>query len=74
MREGDFASEGEVIEAILLARRHANGEAEEPDIETLRAFVAEGIAASDAGHVSAADDVYARVRARIEAAAASKAK
>ena len=43
-------------------------------IETLRAFVAEGIADADAGRVVDAEEVYARVRARIEAIAANKAR
>jgi hypothetical protein len=43
---------------------------DEPDLETLRACVAEGIA--DAGRLSDAEDVYARLRAHIEAIATSK--
>jgi predicted transcriptional regulator len=38
----------------------------EPDIRNLRAFVAEGIADAEAGRLSAADEVYVRVLARID--------
>jgi Arc/MetJ-type ribon-helix-helix transcriptional regulator len=70
IQSGAFVSESEAIEA-LLRTWYGNDEVEEPDIETLRALVAEGIADADAGHVHHAEDVYTRVRARI---AANKAK
>jgi predicted transcriptional regulator len=41
------------------------------DLETLRARVAEGIADADAGRLSEAEEVYARLRAHIEAIATS---
>ena len=71
VQTGAFASESDVLEAILRAW-HGEDAAAEPDIETLRAFVAEGIADADAGRVSDAEEVYARVRARIEAVASDK--
>jgi antitoxin ParD1/3/4 len=73
VKAGAFASESEAIEA-LLKPWYGNEKIEEPDIETLRAFVAEGIADVDAGRVSDAEDVYARVRARIEEITASKSR
>ena len=71
VQTGAFASESAVLEAILRAW-YGDDAAAEPDIETLRAFVAEGIADADAGRVSDAEEVYARVRARIEAVASDK--
>ncbi len=71
VRSGTFASESEAI-AALLRPWYGHGDVEEPDIQTLRAFVAEGIADADAGRVSDAEDVYARLRARIEAVAGSE--
>jgi predicted transcriptional regulator len=47
---------------------------DEPDLEILRACVAEGIADADAGRLSDAEDVYARLRAHIEAIATSKTR
>jgi antitoxin ParD1/3/4 len=73
IKAGAFASESAAIEA-LLKPWYGDEKVEEPGIETLRAFVAEGIADADAGRVSDAEDVYARVRARIEKIAASKSK
>ena len=73
IRSGAFASESEAIETLLRTWYGPEG-TEEPDIETLRAFVAEGIADADAGRVVDAEEVYARVRARIEAIAANKAR
>ena len=71
VRSGAFASESEAI-AALLRPWYGHGRIDEPDIETLRAFVAEGIADADAGRVSDAEDVYARLRARIEATTKSR--
>jgi len=71
IRSGAFASESEAIE-MLLRPWYGHEQIEEPDIETLRAFVAEGIADADAGRLSDAEDVYARLRARIQALATSK--
>ena len=73
IRTGAFASESEAIEMLLRTWYGPQG-SEEPDIETLRAFVAEGIADADAGRVSDAEEVYARVRERIEAVAAKKSR
>lgn len=64
VRSGAFVSESEAIEALL--RSWFGSESpQEPDIETLRAFVAEGIAEADAGRIVDADEVHAEVRARI---------
>lgn len=73
MQSAGFASESELVEFLL---RTWCGESaiEEPDVETLRAFVAEGIADADAGRLVPAEDVYARLRERIKAVAASKAR
>jgi Arc/MetJ-type ribon-helix-helix transcriptional regulator len=73
VRSGAFASESEVLETLLRSWQ-GDGGVEEADIETIRAFVAEGLADSEAGRVSKAEDVYARVRARIEAVAANKSR
>jgi antitoxin ParD1/3/4 len=73
VRSGAFASESEAVE-VLLRTWYGDEGVEEPDIETLRAFVAEGIADADAGRMSDAEEVYARVLARIDDLAAQKAK
>jgi antitoxin ParD1/3/4 len=73
VRSGTFASESDAI-AALLRPWYGHEGVEEPDIETLRAFVAEGIADADAGRVSDSEDVYARLRARIEAAGTSESR
>jgi predicted transcriptional regulator len=49
-----------------------NKEDDEADLETLRACIAEGIADADAGRLCEAEDVYARLRAHVEAIATSK--
>ena len=72
VKSGAFASESAAIEALL--RPWYGDGIDEPDIETLRAFIAEGVADVEAGRVSDAEDVYARVRARIAEIAASKSK
>jgi antitoxin ParD1/3/4 len=64
VRSGAFASESEAIEALL--RSWFGSESpQEPEIETLRAFVAEGIAEADDGQTVDADSVHAEMRARI---------
>ena len=68
VRSGAFASESEAIEALLRTWYGPEG-FEEPDIETLRAFVAEGIAEADAGKFVDADKVHEKLRARIKAIA-----
>jgi predicted transcriptional regulator len=45
---------------------------QEPDIKTLHAFVAEGIADVEAGRILDAEEVYARVLARINQLAIQK--
>jgi predicted transcriptional regulator len=49
-------------------------EVDETDLETLRACVAEGIADADAGRLCEAEDVYARLRAHIEAVATNNTR
>jgi predicted transcriptional regulator len=39
---------------------------EEPDLATLRACVAEGLAEADAGRLIEADEVHAELRARLK--------
>ena len=68
IKAGAFASESEAIEALLRSW-YSPDDISEPGIETLRAFVAEGIAEADAGHVIDADKVHAELRARIKAIA-----
>jgi len=68
IKAGAFASESEAIEALLRSW-YSPDEIAEPGIEALRAFVAEGIAEADAGHVIDADKVHAELRARIKAIA-----
>jgi antitoxin ParD1/3/4 len=73
VKSGAFASESAAIEALLQPWYGGKG-MDEPDLATLRAFVAEGIADADAGRLSDAEEVYARVRARIEASTASRSR
>ena len=73
VRSGAYPSESAAIEELLAAWYGPEG-TEEPPIELLRTFVAEGVADADAGRVSDAEDVYKRVLGRIDALAASKAK
>jgi antitoxin ParD1/3/4 len=68
IRAGNFSSESEALEAVLRVF-FGQDELEEPDIETLRAFVAEGIAEADAGRLIPAQDVFADLRARLKAIA-----
>ena len=68
VESGAFASESEAIE-VLLRNWFGSDEMEEPDVETLRAFVAEGIADADAGRIIDAEEVHAGLRARIKAVA-----
>jgi putative addiction module CopG family antidote len=67
IESGVFTSESEVLEAILRAWHSSEG-VEEPDIETLRAFVTEGIADADAGRFVDADEMFERLYARYRAA------
>ncbi len=73
VRSGAFGSESAVVEA-LLRTWYGRHEVAEPDTEALRALVAEGIADVAAGRFSDAEEVYARVRARIEAVAKSPSR
>ena len=68
VRAGDFASESKAVEAMLRIFFGPDS-VEEPDIETLRAFVAEGLADADAGRLIPAEEVFADLRARIKAIA-----
>jgi Arc/MetJ-type ribon-helix-helix transcriptional regulator len=71
VRAGDFASESEAVEAVLRVFYGSDG-AEEPDIETLRAFVAERIAEADAGRFVDTDEMFARLRTRYLAKVAER--
>jgi antitoxin ParD1/3/4 len=73
VKTGAFASESAAIEA-LLRPWYGHEKIDEPDIETLRAFVAEGIADVEAGRVSDAESVYDRVRTRIAEIVAAKSR
>ena len=68
VRSGAFSSESEAI-ATLLRTWYGPEGVEEPDLETLRAFVAEGLAEADAGKFIDADEMHAELRARIKAVA-----
>ena len=71
VRSGAFASESEAIEVLLRTWFGPEG-MEEPDIETLRAFVAEGIADADAGRLIEADEMFEELRLRYGAAVAER--
>jgi antitoxin ParD1/3/4 len=64
VRSGVFASESEAVE-VLLRGWYGDEGTEEADINTLRAFVSEGVADVEAGRIVDARDTYARVLARI---------
>jgi antitoxin ParD1/3/4 len=66
IKSGAFSSESQAIE-VLLRSWYGPDEIGKPDIETLRAFVAEGLAEADAGHLLDADTVHSELRARIKA-------
>ncbi|MBX9773085.1 MAG: ribbon-helix-helix domain-containing protein [Xanthobacteraceae bacterium] len=66
VKAGAFSSESEAIE-VLLRSWYGPDEVAERDIVTLRAFVAKGIAETDAGHVIDADQVHVELRTRIKA-------
>ena len=74
IKSGAFASESEAIETLLRPWYGQDYQVDESDIESLRACVAEGVVDADAGRLSEAEDVYARLRARIEAIATSKTR
>ena len=65
VQAGEFASEGEAVEAALRAW-YLPDVAEGPDLETIRASIAEGIADADAGRVFDADKVHGELRAKIK--------
>ena len=64
VRSGAFASESEAIETLLRTWFGPEG-TEEPDIETLRAIVAEGIADAYAGRFVEAHEMFEELRVRI---------
>jgi len=66
VRTGAYRSESAAIEELLLAWYGPEG-MEQPPIEQLRAFVAEGIADADAGRLVNADEVFNDLEARYEA-------
>jgi antitoxin ParD1/3/4 len=73
VRSGAFASESEAIE-VLLRTWYGEAGTKEPDLEALRAFVAEGLADVDAGRSADAEEVYGRVLARIDELVTAKAR
>jgi len=73
VRSGAYPSESAAIEELLTGWYGPDG-TNEPPIEILRAFIAEGLADSEAGRVSDAEEVYGRVMARIDALQSDKAK
>jgi antitoxin ParD1/3/4 len=73
VRSGAFASESEVLETLLRAWRGESG-IEEEDLETIRAFVAEGVADVAAGRVTEADAVFDRLEDRYQAMLSHKDK
>ena len=68
VKTGAFNSESEGIELLLRTWYGPEG-IQEPDIDTLRAFVTEGIADADAGRFVDADQVHVELRGRIKAIA-----
>jgi Arc/MetJ-type ribon-helix-helix transcriptional regulator len=64
VQAGEFASEGEAIEAVLRAW-YPPDSVEEPDLEMFRASITEGIADADAGRVFDADEMFKRLHERI---------
>ena len=73
VRSGAFASESEAVE-VLLRTWYGEAGTREPDLEVLRAFVAEGLADAGAGRSAEAVEVYGRVLARIDEFVAAKAR
>ena len=73
VRSGAYPSESAAIEELLVTWYGSEG-TEEPPVELLRAFVAEGAADADAGRMSDAEDVYKRVFDRIDTLATTKTK
>ena len=71
VRSGAFASESEAVETLLRTWFGPEG-TEEPDIETLRAIVAEGIAGADAGRFVEAHEMFEELRVRYGAAIAKR--
>ena len=72
VRSGAFASESEAVETLLRTWFGPEG-TEEPDIETLRAIVAEGIADADVGRFVEADEMFDELRVRYGAPTAKRA-
>ena len=73
VRPGGFNSESEVVEAILRAWYSDNGVEEPDNIETLRAFVADGISDADAGRFVDSEMLFEKLRARYGVAEADRA-
>jgi Arc/MetJ-type ribon-helix-helix transcriptional regulator len=59
---------------VLLRTWYGEAGTKEPDLEALRAFVAEGLADVDAGRSADAEEVYGRVLARIDELVTAKAR
>ena len=66
VRSGAFASESAAIEELLLAWYGPEG-TQEPPIEQLRAFIAEGLAEIEAGRGIDAEEVFDELEARYAA-------
>lgn len=71
VRSGAFSSESEALE-ILLRGWYGDSGTEEPDIQTLRAFVAHGIADADAGRFVNAEEMFERLRTRYRVMSADR--
>ena len=67
VQRGDFGSESEAV-SIILRVWHGDGEVQE-DIEEIRAKVAAALAEADAGELVEADEVHAKLRAKIRSVA-----
>ena len=68
VQAGDFPSESALVSTVLQAW-YGPDDLSEEELEEVRALVAEGIADADAGRVVDADEVHAKLRARIKAIA-----
>ena len=73
VRSGAFASESEAVETMLRTW-YDDEDIEEPDIETLRAFIAEGLADIEAGHGEDMDKVFDELEARYKAMSAKSGR
>ena len=73
VKSGAFASESELVSTVLQAWYGPDDFSQE-ELDEVRSAVTEGIADADAGRFVDAEEMYARLRERIEAVAATKAK